>query len=72
MEKKNSAQEAYNTALNNYLDSHLLAAADELAVILSTQYGTQPSNARKIIQRAVESKAIEASKPYKFGKGSYV
>lgn len=69
---KLSLQEKYNDFLQKLLDKRLFDSSGNLTKELCAKFSVSSPNARKILTRAVESRAIKSSHPYTFGKGQFI
>ncbi|MGF6927386.1 hypothetical protein QFZ48_002886 [Chitinophaga sp. W2I13] len=61
----------YDEFLREYLNKKQGLLGSELSELLIEEFNVSPENARKVIQRVTNNKAIWSSKPLSFGKGQY-
>lgn len=70
--KKLTAQDNYNTFLDELMHEHLFLAAKDVNERIAAKFSVTSDNARKIVSRAVAKRVINSSKPSTFGNGQFI
>jgi hypothetical protein len=68
----NNEQQRFNDFLVEHLKKTAFASGGQLSDHLASAFQVSPEYARKIVQRAANTKILKSSKPYSFGKGQFI